>query len=340
MSIAGTATQSGASIGNLLRRPEAGALLGLLTMLVFFTIFGGVNFLTLGSVASWLNVAASLGIIAIPIGLLMIAGELDISVGSMVPAGSMTVAIISGHYGLPIWLGMSAAMLLGLVVGLVNGFLVVRTAVPSFIVTLGTLFAVAGLVLGISVLVTGTTSVAITAPDYAKAIFGTFYIQGQFQVIIGWWLLATLGYIYFVHYSPYGNWLFAMGGDKESARNAGIPTTRLTITLFVLSAVSAAFVGMCQAILFNSAQVSGGQSFIFNSIISVVVGGVLLTGGFGSVVGIFFGTITFAIVNQGIYYTDFDRNWSSLIIGVMLLLAVLMNNTFRKMALTYSPKKK
>ena len=104
--------------------------------------------------------------------------------------------------------------------------------------------------------------------------------------------------------------------------------------------MSATFVGICQAILYNSAQVSGGQSFIFNSIISVVVGGVLLTGGFGSVIGIFFGTITFAIVTQGIYYTDFDRNWSSLIIGVLLLLAVLMNNTFRKMALTYAPKKK
>ena len=96
---------------------------------------------------------------------------------------------------------------------------------------------------------------------------------------------------------------------------------------------------MCQAILFNSAQVSAGMSFIFNSIISVVVGGVLLTGGFGSIVGIFFGTITFAVVNQGIYFTSFDRNWSSLIIG-MLLLAVLMNNTFRKMALSYSPRPK
>jgi simple sugar transport system permease protein len=340
MSIASATGRSGLSIGNLLRRPEAGALLGLVAMLVFFTVFGGLGFLTLGSVASWMNVAASLGIIAIPIGLLMIAGELDISVGSMVPAGSMTVAIIAGHYDFPIWLGMGAALLLGLVVGLINGIVVVRTAVPSFIVTLGTLFAVAGLVLGVSVLVTGTTSVAVTAPDYAKAVFGQFYIQGQFQVIIFWWLLATAVYIFFVHYSRYGNWIFAMGGDKESARNAGIPTARLTITLFVLSAMSAAFVGMCQAILFNSAQVSGGQSFIFNSIISVVVGGVLLTGGFGSVIGIFFGTITFAIVNQGIYYTDFDRNWSSLIIGVMLLLAVLMNNTFRRMALTYSPKKK
>lgn len=329
----------GLTIGGLLRRPEAGALLGMLGMLVFFTVFGGLSFLTLGSIASWMNVAAGLGIIAIPIGLLMIAGELDISVGSMVPAGSMTIAIISGHFGYSIWLGISAALLLGVVVGLVNGILVVRTAVPSFIVTLGTLFSVAGLVLGFSVLITGTTSVALTAPDAAKAVFGQFYIQGQFQVIIAWWLAATCAYIFFVHYSKYGNWIFAMGGDKVSARNAGIPTERMTILLFVLSATSAAFVGMCQAILFNSAQVSGGQSFIFNSIISVVVGGVLLTGGFGSVIGIFFGTITFAIVNQGIYYTSFDRNWSSLIIGVLLLGAVLMNNTFRQMALSYTPRK-
>ncbi len=106
----------------------------------------------------------------------------------------------------------------------------------------------------------------------------------------------------------------------------------MTIALFVLSAVSATFVGMCQAILFNSAQVSGGMNFIFNAIVSVVVGGVLLTGGFGSVIGIFVGTITFAIVSQGIYFTQIDRNWSNLIIGVMLLAAVLMNQSFRELA--------
>jgi simple sugar transport system permease protein len=328
------------SFGNLLRRPEAGAFLGLAAMLVFFTIFGGLSFLTIGSTAAWLNIAAGLGIIAIPIGLLMIAGELDISVGSMIPAGSMTTAIISGHYGMPIWVAIAAVLAMGITIGLINGNLVVRTAVPSFIVTLGTLFAVAGTVLGLSVIITGTTSVAIKAPQLAKSIFGDLYFGKQFQVLIAWWLVATAVYIFFVHFTKYGNWIFAMGGDKESARNAGIPTRRLTITLFVLSATSAAFVGMCQAILFNSAQVSGGQSYIFNSIIAVVVGGVLLTGGFGSVIGIFFGTITFAIVTQGIYYTDFDRNWSSLIIGMLLLAAVLMNNTFRNMALSYAPKKK
>ena len=323
----------------LLRRPEAGAFLGLLFVFIFFTIFGSTQFLAPAGASSWLNVAANLGVIAIPIGLLMIAGELDVSIGSMIPAGSMTVAIISGYFGLPIWLGIAATLTLGLVVGLINGILVIRTAVPSLIVTLGTLFAVAGLTLGLSVMLTGSTSVAIASSGVAKLIFGSF-INNTFQVMIFWWLGLTAIYIFVVHFSPWGNWIFALGGDKISARNAGIPTEKLTIALFVVSSVSAAFVGMCQAILFNSAQVSAGSAFIFNAIISVVVGGVLLTGGFGSIIGIFFGTITFAVVNQGIYFTAFDRNLSSLIIGVMLLLAVLMNNTFRRMALSYSSKKK
>ncbi len=326
------------SFGSLLRRPESGAFLGLLFVFVFFTIFGGTNFLAPTGAASYLNVAANLGIVALPIGLLMIAGELDISIGAMIPAGAMTVAIISGHYGAPIIVGMAASLLLGVVVGLINGFLTVRTAVPSLIVTLGTLFAMQGLVLGLSVLLTGTTSVALYAPNWVKLLFGSF-IANSFQVIIFWWILVALATYVVIHMSRYGNWIFAMGGDKESARNVGIPTDRLTIMLFVASSTSAAFVGMCQTILYNSAQVSGGMSFIFNAIVAVVVGGVLLTGGFGSVIGIFLGTLTFSIVNQGIYFTAFDANWASLIIGILLLLAVLTNNTFRKMALSYAPKK-
>jgi simple sugar transport system permease protein len=334
------------SLGGLLRRPEAGAFLGLIAVLIFFGIFGGLKFLQIAGMSSWLNVAASLGIIAIPVGLLMIAGELDISVGAMVPAGAMLTAVIGGHYGLPVWWGIAATLAFGVLVGLVNGIMVVRTKVPSLIITLGSLFAVQGILLGLTVLVTKSTNVAIKTEGLPKNMFGDFisfggiFPPGQLQVVVIWWVLFTICYVFFIHYSRFGNWIFAMGGDKVSARNAGIPTDRMTILLFVLSAVSASFVGMCQAILFNSAQVGGGQSFIFNSIIAVVVGGVLLTGGFGSVIGIFFGTITFAIVNQGIYYTDFDRNWSSLIIGVLLLAAVLMNNTFRNMALTYAPKKK
>lgn len=327
------------SLGALLRRPETGSFIGLAVVFGFFAFFGGSNFVSLSGSASWLNVAASLGIIALPIGLLMIAGELDISIGSLIPAGSMTVAIISGHFQMPILLGIGAALALGALVGLINGLLVVRTAVPSFIVTLGTLFAVAGLTLGLSVLVTGTTSVALKAGPEAKWLLGRF-IGGVFQVTILWWIGAALLFGFILHFTRFGNWILAMGGDKVSARNAGIPTDRMTILLFMCSGASATFVGLSQAILYNSAQVSAGQSYIFNAIISVVVGGVLLTGGYGSVVGILLGTLTFAVVSQGIYYTGFDANWASLIIGVLLLLAVLMNNTFRKMALSYAPKKK
>jgi simple sugar transport system permease protein len=316
-----------------------GSLIGLLAVFVFFAIFGGENFLTTQGASSWLNVASELGVIALPVGLLMIAGYLDLSVGSVLPASSMTIAIVSGHFHVPILVGIVAALALGLFVGFLNGLLVVRTRVPSFVVTLATLFAVAGLTLGLSVILTGSTSVALKAGPDAKRLLGDLIAQ-RFQVSIFWWIGFVLVFGFVLNLSRFGNWILAMGGDAVSARNAGIPTDRLTIALFMASGFCAAFVGMCQAILYNSAQVSAGQSFIFNSIIAVVVGGVLLTGGYGSVVGIVLGTLTFSIVNQGIYYTGFDANWASLIIGVLLLVAVLMNDTFRNMALTYAPRTK
>lgn len=325
--------QSKASLGNLIRRPETGSFIGLVCVFVFFAIFGGETFLSVSGLASWLNIAAELGIIALPIGLLMIAGHLDLSIGSVIPASSMTVAIISGHYGLPMPVGIISALALGLAIGFLNGYLIIRTDLPSFVVTLATLFAVAGLTLGLSVIVAGSTSVALKSDPLTKMIFGDF-INGKFEVIILWWIAAMLFVGFILSHSKYGNWILALGGDKVSARNAGIPTDKLNVALYMGSGLCAAFVGMCQAILYNSAQVSAGQSFIFNSIIAVVIGGVILTGGYGSVVGIVLGTMTFAIVNQGIYYTGFDANWASLIIGVLLLAAVLLNNTFRAMAIS------
>ncbi|WP_376706340.1 ABC transporter permease (plasmid) [Mesorhizobium sp. ISC25] len=327
------------AIKSVLRRPEAGSILSLIGVVLFFVLFGGANLATLVGAASWVNFAANLGIVAIPVGLLMIAGELDISIGAMIPVGSMTTAILTGYYELPMAVGIAGALAIGVAVGLVNGLLTVRTSVPSLIITLATLVAMQGVVLSASVLLTGNASVALTAPDWAKFLFGQL-IGGSHQVVIVWWVAFAVVAGFVLHKTRYGNWLFAMGGDRVSARNAGIPTDRMTISLFVLSAVSATFVGICQAILFNSAQVSGGMNFIFNAIVSVVVGGVLLTGGFGSVVGIFVGTITFAIVSQGIYFTQIDRNWSNLIIGVMLLVAVMMNQSFRDLAVYFRPRNK
>ena len=326
-------------IGTFLRRPAAASVLSLLGILAFYVIFGGVDIYRLATAASWMNLAANLGIVAIPVGLLMIAGQIDISIGAMIPAGSISTAIISGHYGLPIEVGMVAAIGLGVLVGLVNGLLTVRTTVPSLIITLGTLIGMQGVVLSAAMLIVGKASVPLKAPEWSKFVFGQL-LGGTHQVIILWWIALAVVLAFVLHKTRYGNWIYALGGDKVSARNAGIPTNRVTIALFVLSATAASFVGMCQAILFNSSQVSGGMGYIFNAISSVVVGGVLLTGGFGSVAGIFVGTLTFAIVIQGIYFTQIDRNWSNLIIGITLLVAMAMNEKFRSLALAYVLKKK
>lgn len=329
----------GASFGRLSRRPETGSFIGMVAVYIFFAIFGGAIFMSSAGLSSWLNIAAEIGIVALPVGILMIAGELDISIGSVIPASSLTVAIISGHYGMPDLVGILAGLSVGLLVGFVNGFLFTRTQIPSLIITIGTMFGVMGLTLGLTVMIAGSTGVSISPAPLAKAMLGQF-VGGMFQVTIIWWLLFVVGLFYLLHISPLGNWIFALGGDRESARNAGIPTDRLTIGLFMLSGFSAAFVGVGQVLLYQSAQVLAGQAFIFNSIMCVVIGGVLLTGGFGSITGIVFGTITFAIVNQGIYFTGIDPNVGSVIIGALLLVAVLTNDTFRQLALSYASKKK
>ena len=327
-----------ATAGQFARRPEAGSVLGLVAVLVFFGIFGGATFLGAPGLSSWLNVAAETGIVALPVGLLMIAGELDVSVGAVIPAASVTMAVVSGYYGAPDVVGIVASLVVGLLVGCVNGFLVVRTGIPSLIVTIGTMFGVMGLTLGFAVLLAGNTSTAIIPRPVTQFFLGQF-LGGMFAVTIVWWAVFIAAFYYLLHVSPVGNWIFALGGDKVSARNAGIPTERLTIALFMLSSFCAAFVGMSQSIVNTSAQVASGQSFIFNSIMCVVIGGVLLTGGSGSIVGIVLGTATFSIVNQGVFFTRFDPNLGSIIIGILLLLAVMTNDSFRRMSLSYSKKK-
>lgn len=334
-----TPASSGVSLGNLVKRPEAGALIAAVAIYVFFAVFGGAQFTADDGTATWLNPAAELGIIAIPVGLLMIAGELDLSVGSVLASSSMTLAIVSGHWEQPIALGIFIALSLGLATGFLNGLIVTRSQVPSFVVTLATNFGLAGLALGLTRAITGSTSVSVDPESWAKTLFGS-YVGGGFEVAIFWWIGVAVVVGWVLHVSKYGNWIFAVGGDLVSARATGIPTDRVKIALFMASAFGAALVGVIQTILYNSAQVANGQAFVFNTIIAVVIGGVLLTGGYGSVVGVVLGTLTFSIVGQGIYYTGWNPDWASLFLGVLLLIAVLMNNTFRRMALSYGPRKK
>lgn len=345
---------SGFSLLGLFRRPEAGAAAGFILVFVFFSIFGwDKNFLTPLGASTWLNFASKVGIIAIPVGFLMIAGELDISVGALIPAGGIILAMSVEQFGMNIWLAVIFTFVVAGLIGMINGLLVTRTQVPSLIVTLATLFVIAGLNAYVSKQLAGTTQhslqdVGVVSEfilgDYHSLVFGekpdqiTIFRSLQSSFFI--WIAFSIVCFYLLHISPWGNWIFAMGGDQEAARNAGIPTNRLKISLFMLSAMSAALVGMTEAVLANSASTTTQFGMIFNTIICVVVGGVLLTGGFGTVTGTVFGTLTFGIVFQGINFTTFDKDLNMLFIGVLLLIAVLMNDTFRNLATTASTSKK
>lgn len=347
-------TSGGLSLMGFFRRPEAGAIAGFILIFLFFGYFGlEKNFLTALGSSTWLNFASKVGIIAIPIGFLMIAGELDISVGALIPAGGIIIAMLVGQFGLNIWVAFVITMAVAGAIGWLNGMMVTRTKVPSLIVTLATLFVIAGLNAYVSKQIAGTTQHSLQdvgviseflLGDYHSLVFGEgdgeVAIFRSLQSSFFIWIVVAIVCFYILHISPWGNWIFAMGGDQESARNAGIPTNRLKIALFMLSAMAAALVGVTEAVLANSASTTTQFGMIFNTIICVVVGGVLLTGGFGTVTGTVFGTLTFGVVFQGINFTSFDKDLNLLFIGALLLIAVLMNETFRKWATSASTGKK
>jgi simple sugar transport system permease protein len=299
----------------------------------FFAIVAGDSgFLTTAGAATYLEVAAQLGIVAVPVALLMIAGEFDLSVGSMVGAAGMIIAISVSEYGLPLLVGVLLALAVALVVGFLNGYLVIKTGLPSFIVTLGMLFALRGLTIGFARLLTGRTQIGLG--DSGSGVMQTLFAGsiGDFSVSIIWWfVLAVLG-TYVLQRTVFGNWIFGAGGDANAARNVGVPVSRVKITLFMCTAASAALLATIQVLDAGSADVLRGTLLELQAIAAAVIGGVLLTGGYGSVIGALFGALIFGMVQQGIFFTGVSTDWFQVFVGVMLLIAVMFNNVIRRRA--------
>ena len=323
----------GRRLRRLFYRPEAGALLAAVLVYMFFAwATRGNGFVTIGGTASWLNSTAELGLIAIPVAMLMIGGQFDLSIGANVGMTSMVLAIGTTHYGLPIGVSILIALGIGLVVGLLNGLVTVKTGLPSFIVSLGTMLAILGTSLGFARRTAGSPVSSLNTEGFFEELFASRW--QQFNVSILWWIAVALAATWILSRTRLGNWILATGGDAQAAREAGIPTGRVTVLLFCGSSFGAVLVGIIQALEFNSGDVGRGQSFIFNTIIACVIGGVLLQGGYGSVFGAMLGAVTFGVVSVGIFFTGWETDWAQLFLGVLLLSAVLANNFFRKMALS------
>lgn len=336
--IAPESTSRPGALERILRIIWIGPALAAIAIYLFFVFVGGQSgFSSLAGTAGWLNTAAELGIIAIPIGLLMISGEFDLSTGSVVGGAAIIVALGTGFYGLPIELTMALALAMGVGVGCFNAFLVNSTKLPSFIVTLASNFILAGTSLGLSRLISGSSNVSLKDAGWAEWVFGSKWMF--FNVSVLWYGVAIVLAAWVLRQTPFGNWIFATGGNPDAARRAGVPVSRVKLILFIWTAVSAAFVGIMSAVMYNQGNAAQGQGYVFQTAIAAVIGGVLLQGGFGSVIGIVLGTFIYGIVSLGLFYTGWPTDWLATFIGGLLVIAVLTNNFVRELALSRNKKK-
>jgi simple sugar transport system permease protein len=320
----------------LLQRPELGALLGAGVVMIFFAITTE-RFFTLSGIARWTDVASTLGIMAVAVALLMIGGEFDLSAGVMTGTTGLLMGILATEVGMSIWLAILLTFVFAAGIGFMNGYLVIRTGLPSFIVTLATFFVLRGVNLGGTKAITDTVRVGglrdANGFDSAQRIFASdFWSPHNFRISVIWWIVITVLATWVLSRARVGNWIFGVGGDKVAARNVGVPVNKVKIGLFMMTSMAAALVGIMIALRLGSMQASQGIGEEFTYIIAAVAGGCLLTGGFGSAVGAAMGALIIGMTFIGIQFSGWNTDWRFLFLGVILLAAVLVNTYVRKRA--------
>lgn len=344
-------------LSRLMKRPELGAIAGVILVTIFFLSTADSSMFSLSGVMNFMTPAAQLGIMAIGASLLMIGGEFDLSIGSMVAFAGLFFGVCVVNWQLPLIAAIPMTFVFAAMVGAINGSICIRSGLPSFIVTLAFLFILRGLSLvGLKAATGGATQLRgvrdTVENDWLVPIFSGDAFPGLFSwlaekgwvdtfnngspkvtgipVEILWFVAIAIIATYVLLRTPAGNWIFAAGGDRVAASNSGVPVNRIKICLFMLTAVCAALVAIITVIDAGSTDARRGFQKEFEAIIAAVIGGCLLTGGYGSAIGAFFGAIIFGMVVIGLTYTDFDQDWFQVFLGGMLLIAVLFNNAIRK----------
>ncbi|MFJ2261021.1 ABC transporter permease [Streptomyces sp. NPDC087844] len=321
----------------LAARPEIGALIAAIAVYIFFFAVAS-PFREPSSLANVLYEASVMGIMALPVALLMIGGEFDLSAGVAVTTSALTASMWSFQLSMNVWTGVVVALVVALAIGAFNGYLLVRTGLPSFLITLGSFLILQGANLAVTKLFTSnvaTDSISdMDGFDQAKSVFASEIGIGgvDVKITVFYWLILAAVATWLLLRTKFGNWIFATGGSQESARAVGVPVTFTKIALFMGVGAGAWFVGMHILFSFNTVQSGEGVGNEFLYIIAAVIGGCLLTGGYGSAIGAVIGAFIFGMVSQGIVYANWNPDWFKAFLGVMLLLAALVNLWVRRQA--------
>lgn len=332
-------------VTRLLKRPAIGAIAGAIAVFALFAISDATPnhlWLTQDGIASWSQTAAFFGIMSVPVGLLMIGGEFDLSAGVMTGATAILMGVFIGILHWNAWLAIIGTLVFAAIVGLLNGIVVVKTKLPSFIVTLATFFILRGVSIGGVLLINnGSTQISLTGTHYPglgsiKSLFGGSLLQSAslpsgYSTAILWFIVVTILGAWVLGRTTFGNWIFAVGGDADAARNIGVPVARTKILLFLSTSMAAALVGIISFAQASSAVSEQGVGYEFYYIIAAVVGGCLLTGGYGSAFGAALGACIIGMAFEGVIYAGWDSSWDFTFLGIILFLAVAVNSfVYRK----------
>ncbi|WP_238986042.1 ABC transporter permease [Kocuria sp. SM24M-10] len=322
-------------LGTFLARPEIGALVGAIVVALFFAI-AAPSITQAQSISTVLYGASTIGIMAVGVSLLMIGGEFDLSTGVAVITSALAGSMFSWFFAVNVWVGVFMALGVSLLIGLINGVLLVRTKLPSFIVTLATFLMLTGLNLALTRLISGSVSSPSISTmdgfDSAKAIFASSVnILGvDIKITVFYWIALVLIATFILLKTKVGNWIFAVGGDENASRAVGVPVAKTKIGLFMGVGLCGWLLGMHNLFAFDAVQSGEGVGNEFLYIIAAVIGGCLLTGGFGSAIGGALGALIFGIASRGIVYAEWNPDWFKFFLGLMLLLATIVNMYVRK----------
>ncbi|KOU47515.1 MULTISPECIES: ABC transporter permease [unclassified Streptomyces] len=321
----------------ILGRPELGSVVGAGAVFLFFSVVAG-SFLQPSSLSTVLYAASTIGIMAVPVALLMIGGEFDLSAGVLVTTSALVSSMFSYQMTANVWVGVGVSLLVTLAIGAFNGFMLTRTKLPSFIITLGTFLMLTGLNLGFTKLISGTVSTKSIADmegfESAKKLFASQLTIGSvdLKVTILWWFALVAVATWILLRTRFGNWIFAVGGEADAARAVGVPVFKTKIGLYMGVAFAAWVSGQHLLFSFDVVQSGEGVGNELIYIIAAVIGGCLITGGYGSAIGSAVGAFIFGMTSKGIVYAEWNPDWFKFFLGAMLLLATLLNAWVRKRA--------
>ena len=319
----------------LLARPEIGALIAAVAVFLVFSVVAD-SFLRASSIGTVLYAASTIGIMAVPVSMLMIGGEFDLSAGVLVTTAALTSSMVSYQLTAVTWVGTLVSLLVVLAVSGLNGWVLGRTRLPSFIVTLGTFLMLTGANLGVTKLVTGTVTTKPISDMQGFAscrwLFASEVTVGgvSLKATVWWWLgLLAIGSWVLLRTS-FGNWIFAVGGDAAAARAVGVPVARTKTVLYLGVGFCAWVLGQHLLYSFDTVQSGEGVGNELIYIVAAVIGGCLITGGYGSVIGSALGALIFGMTSKGIVYAQWNPDWFKFFLGAMLLLAALLNSWVRR----------